>query len=144
MAITDSIIAFWGGPSVLGGVVREEHELIPLLRRGLPFAALERTMEAFNLSREEVGAVLCLPPRTLVRRKQTRQLAAPESDRLYRLSRVLAHAERALGTRAKATEWLHRPNRALDGVAPLTLLDTDIGATQVDDVLGRLEHGVFG
>jgi len=70
-------------------------------------------------------------------------LAADESDRLYRFSRVLAHAEKVLGTRANATQWLHRPNRALNGIPPLTLLDTDIGATEVDDVLGRLEHGVF-
>lgn len=63
-----------------------------------------------------------------------------ESDRL---GRVLAHAERVLGTRDKASEWLRRPNRALGGATPLALLDTNSGAAQVDDVLGRLEHGVF-
>lgn len=144
MSMTDSIIAFWGGAAILGGAVHEEYELIPFLRRGLPFAALEHTMEAFALSRDEMGAVLNVPARTLVRRKQTQRLAAAESDRLYRLSRVLAHAEQALGGRERATAWLHRSNRALDGAVPLDLLDTDIGATQVDDVLGRLEHGVFG
>lgn len=144
MSTTDSIVSLWGGSAVLGRDVHAEHELIPLLRLGLPFIALERTMEAFALSREEVAGILDLPARTLTRRKQTRRLAAAESDRLYRFSRVLAHAERVLGTRAKATLWLHRPNRALQGMTPLALLDTDIGATQVDDVLGRLEHGVFG
>jgi putative toxin-antitoxin system antitoxin component (TIGR02293 family) len=87
--------------------------------------------------------VLDLPARTLARRKQTQRLAAPESDRLYRFNRVLSHAERVPGTRTKATQWLRRPNRALNGATPLALLDTDIGATQVDDLLGRLEHGVF-
>ena len=92
--------------------------------------------------------MLDLPARTLARRKQTQRLAAPESDRfyrfnLYRFNRVLSHAERVPGTRTKATQWLRRPNRALNGATPLALLDTDIGATQVDDLLGRLEHGVF-
>jgi len=32
----------------------------------------------------------------------------------------------------------------LDTSALLAYLDTDIGAEQVDDVLTRLEHGVFG
>ena len=27
---------------------------------------------------------------------------------------------------------------------PLTLLDTDIGVQQVDQVLGRIEHGIVG
>ena len=143
MTTTDSIIALWGGPSILGRAVHTEHELIPLLRQGLPFVALERIMEAFALSREEIADVLDLPARTLTRRKQSQRLAAAESDRLYRFSRVLAHAEDVLGSRVKATQWLHRPNRALNGAIPLALLDTDIGATQVDDVLGRLEHGVF-
>lgn len=143
MSTTDSIISLWGGPSIFGRTVQAEHELIPLLRQGLPFTALEHTMEAFALSREEVAEVLDLPARTLTRRKHAQRLAAAESDRLYRFSRVLAHAEHVLGDRAKATQWLRRPNRALNGATPLALLDTDIGATQVDDVLGRLEHGVF-
>jgi len=143
MSTTDAIIALWGGPSILGCAVHAEHELIPLLRQGLPFAALERTMPAFALSREEIAEILDLPARTLTRRKRTQRLAAAESDRLYRFSRVLAHAEHVLGARDKATQWLHRSNRALNGMVPLALLDTDIGATEVDDVLGRLEHGVF-
>ncbi len=143
MSTANAIVALWGGTRTLRRAVHTEHELIPMLRQGLPFAALERTMEAFELSREEVAEVLDLPSRTLSRRKQTQRLAADESDRLYRLSRVLAHAERVLGTRAKAARWLHRPNRALNGEQPLKLLDTDIGATRVDEVLGRLEHGIF-
>lgn len=69
----------------------------------------------------------------------TRSTAA-ESNRL---DQILAHAELALGGQNKALEWLNRPNQALNGAIPLELLDTDSGAAQVDDVLGRLEHGVF-
>jgi ribosomal protein S16 len=43
----------------------------------------------------------------------------------------------------RAVRWLHRPNRALGGPAPLTLLDTDLGAQQVEQLLGRIEHGVY-
>ena len=143
MISTDAIILLWGGPAILGSIVHSENELIPLLREGLPFSALEKLMEAFSLSRDEIANVLDLPVRTLSRRKQSQRLAAAESDRLYRLSRILAHAENVLGSRPKATQWLHRPNRALNGAAPLGLLDTDIGSHQVDDVLGRLEHGMF-
>jgi len=143
MSVTDSVVSLWGGSAILGCVVHTENELIPLLRQGLPFAVLERLMATFSLSREDVSGVLNLPARTLVRRKQAQRLAADESDRLYRFSRVLAHAESVFGSRDKATQWLHRPNRALGGTCPLGLLDTDIGASQVDDVLGRFEHGIF-
>jgi putative toxin-antitoxin system antitoxin component (TIGR02293 family) len=143
MSVIDPIVSLWGGAAILGCVVHSENELIPLLRQGLPYVALEQVMATFSLSREEVAEVLNLPGRTLTRRKQTQRLAADESDRLYRFSRVLAHAEAVLGSTTNATQWLHRPNRALNGAIPLGLLDTDIGASQVDDVLGRLEHGIF-
>jgi putative toxin-antitoxin system antitoxin component (TIGR02293 family) len=48
-----------------------------------------------------------------------------------------------LGARDKAGRWLQKANRALGGVAPLDLLDTDLGAEEVVTILGRIEHGVY-
>jgi putative toxin-antitoxin system antitoxin component (TIGR02293 family) len=79
----------------------------------------------------------------LARRKDKRTLNPVESDRLYRLARVALMAIEVLGSHEKAKQWLERPNRALGGETPLSLLDTDIGARQVEAVLGRIEHGVF-
>ncbi|MGH9845548.1 MAG: antitoxin Xre/MbcA/ParS toxin-binding domain-containing protein [Blastocatellia bacterium] len=45
--------------------------------------------------------------------------------------------------RRKASLWLQEPNRALGLQTPLSLLDTDEGARRVEDVLIRIEHGVF-
>ena len=33
---------------------------------------------------------------------------------------------------------------ALNGEPPLGLLDTDLGARLIEEILGRLEHGVVG
>jgi putative toxin-antitoxin system antitoxin component (TIGR02293 family) len=79
----------------------------------------------------------------MARRKEERRLSASESDRLYRLARIAARAEEVLGASEEARRWLVAPNRALGSVAPLSLLDTDEGARQVEAILGRLEHGVF-
>jgi putative toxin-antitoxin system antitoxin component (TIGR02293 family) len=79
----------------------------------------------------------------LARRKQERRLRADESDRLLRLARVAAVAEDVLGAQDKAGRWLQKPNRALGGIVPLDLLDTDLGAEEVVTVLGRIEHGVY-
>jgi putative toxin-antitoxin system antitoxin component (TIGR02293 family) len=48
-----------------------------------------------------------------------------------------------LGDADKARRWLKAPNRALGGEVPFDLLDTDIGAHQIEDVLMRLNHGIF-
>jgi putative toxin-antitoxin system antitoxin component (TIGR02293 family) len=100
-------------------------------------------MERFAITREEISSTLDLPPRTLARRKQERRLRRDESDRLFRLVRIAAQTSAVLGSEEKAARWLHTPNRALGGKPPLGLLDTDLGSRQVEEVLGRIEHGVY-
>ena len=53
---------------------------------------------------------------------------------LLRLAQLTRRASAVFDDPAAAT---------LRGNAPLSLLDTDIGAESVLDTLGRIEHGVF-
>ena len=123
--------------------VRNAEDLKRWIREGLPFTSLEAVMEQFGLKREEVSWALDLPLRTLARRKQERRLSPGESDRLFRVVRIAVQAAEILGGREEASRWLHASNRALGGQTPLELLDTDLGSRQVEDVLGRIEHGVY-
>lgn len=123
--------------------VRNTEDLKRWIREGLPFTSLEAVMEQFGLKREEISWALDLPLRTLARRKQERRLSPGESDRLFRVVRIAVQAAEVLGGREEASRWLHAPSRALGGQTPLELLDTDLGSRQVEDVLGRIEHGVF-
>src|SRR5881397_3951675 len=59
------------------------------------------------------------------------------------LVRVLARAEDVFGSQERAGAWLRGTVRALGSVRPLDLLDTDLGAQQVERILGRIEHGVY-
>lgn len=131
-----------GGSKILRTNVSSRTDLIRLLREGLPYASLEATMEVLGLSREQIAAYLALPGRTLARRKRERRLHADESDRLFRLARVAATALAVFDDAEKARRWLGKRNRALGGEVPLTLLDTDAGTGMVEEVLGRIEHGV--
>lgn len=83
--------------------------------------------------------------RTWARRKRQGAALTPvESDRLYRLVRTVARATEVLGSRDKGLRWMRKPNRALGGDTPLGLLDTEVGGRQVEDLLDRIDHGVFG
>jgi len=70
-------------------------------------------------------------------------LSPDESAKLVRFARVVERAEAVFEDKEAALEWLRSPNAALGGEAPISLLDTDIGADSVLDALGRIEHGVF-
>ena len=67
-----------------------------------------------------------------------------ESERLLRLALVFEKAvELFEGNADAARDWLKAPNKALAGESPLTIVETEIGAREVEDLIGRLEHGVF-
>jgi putative toxin-antitoxin system antitoxin component (TIGR02293 family) len=143
MTTTEYVLDVLGGATVFkGGTVPSSTELHRRIKRGLPYRSLESVRERLGLSVPETASVLHMPPRTLARRRQTRKLDADESDRLYRIARVAAQAFGVFGTEEKAATWLRRPNRALNGEVPIRLLDTDVGARQIEDILGRIEHGV--
>lgn len=67
-----------------------------------------------------------------------------DSERLP-LTRSLAQKALELfdGDASAAAAWLHRPAKALGNKSPLELAGTEIGARAVEDLIGRLEFGVY-
>jgi putative toxin-antitoxin system antitoxin component (TIGR02293 family) len=129
-----------GGARVLGRALSTERDLREAIREGFPHAVLQELMRASGLTLKELAGALDLSPRSLQRRRRGR-LARFESDRLYRMARLLALARESLGDGARASRWLKRTNRALGGVAPLAAIDTELGARQVENLLGRIAYG---
>src|SRR5207247_10778749 len=98
-------------------------------------------MHCADLTLKELTLTLDLSPRSLQRRRREGKLAKYESDRIYRLARVIALAKRYIGDDDKARRWLKRPNRALGGRGSLDLIDSAPGARAVENLLGRIAVG---
>jgi putative toxin-antitoxin system antitoxin component (TIGR02293 family) len=131
-----------GGQHVLKRVVESDFDLMEAIEVGLPIAAVESVIRDGTFSASEIHE-LVLPRRTFTHRKQKGQaLTAEESDRLTRAVRLAGRAEEAIGNAEKAARWLRKPNRALLGKRPLDLLESDVGARMVEQVLGRIEYGL--
>lgn len=87
---------------------------------------------------------LVVPKRTLARRRSDKELLTiEETDKALRLKRIATLAERVFGDRAKANRWLRKPKRQLRGEAPLAFLASENGARIVEEMLHRIEHGIF-
>lgn len=142
MPSTAALTAILGGPRALKMRIGDAGDLRRGVEEGLPYAALEAVMKGFGFSREDVTTALRIPARTLARRKRAGRLAPDESDRLIRLAHLASEAARILGTDQKAAGWLRDTNMALGGEVPLRLLATEIGARQVEEVLGHIEYGL--
>ena len=134
----ENIIELLGGPHVLGKDVRSHLELIPLLRKGLPYRALEVLSCRLGVSVNAAAISLRLARRTLARRKDQNRLDALESERVLRLAAVAARAIMTFSSVQHGRTWLIAGNHQLGGVAPLTLLDTDVGTRAAEEVLIRM------
>jgi putative toxin-antitoxin system antitoxin component (TIGR02293 family) len=117
--------------------------LINRVRDGLPLAEFHTTREMLGVSEERLGTLLGMSRATLHRRKKSGHLDRAESDRLVRYARLFSRASDALGGVAGARSWLGAPARAFNGECPLDYADTEIGAREVEALLGRIQHGVF-
>jgi len=141
MAPVAKIQELLGGETVTGPM-RTDLDLVRLVRRGVPTRAVDHFLRASNLTFNAIESHV-MARRTFKRRQDAAQPLDPgESDRLVRLVRVVATAEETFGDAEKALIWLSRENRALDGLTPLSLADTDLGARSVETLLGRIGHGI--
>jgi putative toxin-antitoxin system antitoxin component (TIGR02293 family) len=128
----------------LGLRVTRIDALIEEIRSGLPFKALESFSLESGIAVPEIALLIELPERTLARRKVAGKLTSGESQRLLRLSNVFEKAVGLFeGNVDAAVRWLKGPKRALGEKSPWTYLQTEIGAREVEDLIGELEHGVF-
>ena len=87
---------------------------------------------------------LVIPRRTLARRKASAtQLSPEEQDRAFRLAHIQLEADRVFGNPEKASRWLRTPNNRLSGQTPLSVLQSESGASLVAEMLVQLDHGMF-
>lgn len=125
------------GDADTAGVVR-------MIRAGFPYRRAASFVRASGLPREVVARFAGIPARTLSRRAIQGRLQPDESDRLLRASRVLEMAVDLFeGDMVAARNWLQAPQAALHGESPLDFASTDLGAREVENLIGRLEHGIF-
>lgn len=117
--------------------------LVERIRDGLPFSEFRALLELLSIPEEELGRLLGISPATLNRRKKARQLGTPESERIVRFARLFGIAMEVLGTEDAAREWLKTANPGSAGESPLSYADTEFGAREVENLLGRLDHGIF-
>ncbi len=136
-----AVVKELGGEHVLGRPFRTQNDLHDAIRDGFPQAVVEEVRQAADISFKELAEILDLSPRSLQRRHHEGRLARFESDRLYRLARIVALAKQYIGDVETARRWLKRPNRALGGKVPLEFIDTELGARAVENVLGRIAYG---
>jgi len=96
-----------------------------------------------QISQGELAMLLGLTSRTLQRRLEQGRLELAESERVWDLARIFSRAVEVLEGEDAAIHWFKSPVHALGQETPLVVAQTAVGRRDVENVLGRIEHGVF-
>lgn len=119
------------------------HREIERIEAGMPFRSLEKLQKSLALPWEKLAAALGMSRATLHRRKLQGKLASSESERLVRYQRLFAQASEVFGGTDRARQWLSARQPGLGGAVPIEFAASELGAREVERLLGRLEFGVY-
>ncbi|MGF1571713.1 MAG: antitoxin Xre/MbcA/ParS toxin-binding domain-containing protein [Sumerlaeia bacterium] len=117
--------------------------LISRVRKGLAISELEELHKALEVPMEKLAPMIGVSLSTLHRRKAEKNLSTAESERVVRFARLYGKAVDVLETTENARLWLKSPQVGLSGETPLDYALTEIGAREVEDLLGRIQYGVY-
>lgn len=123
--------------------MRNKTQVIAALKAGLSVDSFNRLQTVLAIRAHELAGIVQISARTLARRQREKHLDIDESERVLRIGSLFDRTVEVLGGEEQARAWLKSPQRALGGRTPLEYADTEPGAREVEDLLGRLEYGVF-
>lgn len=131
-------------PTIFTFAQEPSAKLVKRIRAGLPAEAFIQIADRLNLSHEILAAKLGLTTRTINRkRKAGETLSSEESEKLMRVARVWNSARDIFTTDSAIAQWLMTAAVPLGHVAPLDLLDTDVGAADVEGFIKGIAYGNF-
>ena len=118
-------------------------KLIEIIHVGLPVQELDVLQSSLDVPMDKLAPMLGISKATLHRRKAQGRLGPEESDRVLRFARLMGKAIEVMEGEEPARRWLISPQVGLGGAVPLDYARTEVGAREVEDLLGRIEYGVY-
>ena len=118
-------------------------QVIREIENGLPVSSFTAIRNDLGITDKDLAQVIRVPKSTLAVRKKRGRFSFEESERIYRVQRLLRKAVDVFGDLEMARKWLKEKAYGLGDMSPLDFAKTEIGAREVENLLGRLEHGVF-
>lgn len=137
-------IGLLGGKDVVGMPINSDFDLVTLSKEGITKKSIETLVNYLGISKKAFSEnILDTSVKTLERKKDTDKLSTQISSTVIGIAKVIEHALAVFEDEEKVKRWLNSPIRALRYEKPIDLLTVPAGLKMVDDILGRIEYGVY-
>lgn len=139
----DKSVAYWLGGH-FSNPLRSDFDLINAGNDGVPKASIDELASHLGISRKSMAEdILDLSVKTLERKALSDKLDKRTSSHALEIAKVLQHAYEVFEDEDKLRRWINKENRSLNGMKPVALFATLTGLNLVNDILGRIEEGVY-
>lgn len=134
---------------ILGGTKFMEKEPVSGLdflvvsSKGISKSSVENLAHVMDIPMKDMAVLLNLSYKTLARKKTADVLNTLVSSLSIEIANTMAKGVSVFEDFDKLNRWLHKENKALNGQKPFDLLNTPTGIKLVNQVLGRIEDGVY-
>src|SRR5687768_211397 len=123
--------------------VQDNVAMAQRVEEGLPVADVVQFGIQAGFTTTELARLIRIPPRTYARRIADKaRLKVPEGERAVRIMRLFDRAKQVFGTDENTRRWFGARILALGRKTPLEYAQTEPGAREVENIIGRIEHGV--
>ncbi|HEY1871637.1 MAG TPA: antitoxin Xre/MbcA/ParS toxin-binding domain-containing protein [Chitinophagaceae bacterium] len=143
----DNIVKTFSWLGMKGSTIKQlatEFDFIEMSNAGITKNAINSLAQNMGISRKFISEdILNVSVKTMERKDNRTRLDKKISSHAIEIAKVVQHAWTVFKDEEKVKRWLNRENRALNNKKPVELLDTLSGILIVDDVLGRIEEGIY-
>lgn len=122
--------------------INQRTDLISIARNGIQTKYLKTIQKFTSLNDKELSEILPISQRQLVRYSESHRLNKEITSHLIQIIELFQKGYR-LFSKEKFQLWIRTDNKTLNNNKPIDLLDTSLGIEMIEDIIGRIEHGVY-
>ena len=139
-----SITRWLGGTQLVSSSIKSDFDLINAGSEGISKSSVDALANYLGISRKSMAEdIFDLSVKTLERKAPADKMDKRTSSHALEIAKVMQHAYEVFEDEEKLKRWLNKEHRALNGIKPVALFDTMTGLNMVNDILSRIEEGVY-
>ncbi len=124
--------------------IESSFDYIIYASKGIRADIIKNFIKNFNVSQEITANFLNISSPTIYRWiKNKKKLERNYSVKIFEIAELFLYGSDVFESNENFTKWLKLPNTALGGMEPIELLEIPGGVSKVNDIIGRIEHGVY-
>ncbi len=135
--------AMLGGKHFMVARPSSNIDFVTASTKGITKLSVLNLAEVLDVPMKDMAVLLNVSYKTLGRKKKTDLLDSISSSLSIEIANTIAKGLSVFEDADKLNRWLHKENKALKNQKPFDLLNTPTGIKLVNQILGRIEEGVY-